>query len=82
LYTYPDVSVACEAPRFADDAEDTLLNPIVLIEVLSESTEAYDRGRKFEMYRRIPSLREYLLVSQWEPRLESFLRRDDGTWVL
>jgi len=82
LYTYPDLSVACEAPRFADENEDTLVNPIVLVEVLSESSEGYDRGRKFEMYRRIPSLREYILVSQWEPRIESFVRQGDGTWLL
>lgn len=82
LYTYPDLSVSCETPRFVDDTQDTLLNPTVLVEVLSESTEGYDRGRKFEMYRRIPSLREYILVSQWEPRIESFVRQGDGTWLL
>src|SRR6476660_6052648 len=63
-YTYPDIIVVCGEPRFADDYVDNLLNPTVLIEVLSPSTEAYDRGEKFEHYRAIDSLREYLLIAQ------------------
>lgn len=72
LYTYPDVVVAGNDQRFLDGVMDTLLNPSLLIEVLSESTEAYDRGKKFIHYRRIPSLNEYLLVSQTEPVVEQF----------
>ena len=79
---YPDVSVVCGAQRFLDEEEDTLLNPVVIIEVLSDSTEAYDRGKKFENYRQIPSLKEYLLVSQREPRIEQFVRQSSGDWSL
>jgi Uma2 family endonuclease len=82
LYTYPDVTVACGEQRFADDEMDTLLNPILLVEVLSDSPEAYDRGKKFEHYRLIPSLREYLLISQREPRIEQFIRQPSGDWLL
>ena len=82
LLTYPDLSVVCEEPRFLDDEMDTLLNPSVIFEVLSESTEAYDRGKKFENYRKMTSLREYLLVSQSEPRIEQFLRQPDEQWLL
>jgi Uma2 family endonuclease len=59
-----------------------LLNPTVIIEVLSDSREAYDRGKKFEIYRRIPSLREYLLVSQHKPQIEQFIRQTSGEWLL
>jgi len=82
LFTYPDVSVACGKQRFLDEEQDTLLNPTLIIEVLSDATEAYDRGKKFEHYRQIPSFREYLLVSQKEPRIEQFIRQKDGTWNL
>lgn len=82
LYTYPDLSVVCGPLEFADQEEDTITNPTLLAEVLSDSTESYDRGKKFEPYRRIPSLREYLLVSQKEPRVEQFDRGDDGAWRL
>lgn len=81
LLTYPDVSVACGEQRFLDDQKDTLLNPTVITEVLSDSTEAYDRGKKFEHYRQIPTCREYLLVSQKEPRIEQFVRQPNGEWV-
>lgn len=82
LATYPDVSVVCG--KFEQDPEDanTLVNPVVLVEVLSDSTEGYDRGEKFGHYRRIPSLREYVLVSQRRPRIEVFRRNEDGTWTL
>jgi Uma2 family endonuclease len=80
LYTYPDVLALCGEPQFEDDYFDTLLNPQLIIEVLSESTEAYDRGKKFAHYRTIDSLREYVLVSQMEYRIESYTRREDGTW--
>jgi len=82
LFTYPDVSVACGEQSFLDAQEDTLLNPVVVFEVLSDSTEAYDRGKKFEHYRQIPSCREYLLVSQTEPRIEQFIRQSNGEWIL
>ena len=82
LLTYPDLSVVCGSQRFLDAEVDTLLNPTLIAEVLSDSTEAYDRGKKFENYRQIPSLKEYLLVSQKEPRLEQFIRREDGQWLL
>ena len=82
LFTYPDLSVVCGEPRLLDDETDTLLNPTLLVEVLSDSTEAYDRGKKFEHYRQIPSLQEYLLVSQKEPRIEQFIRQESGFWLL
>jgi Uma2 family endonuclease len=82
LFTYPDLSVVCGEPQFADVQPDTITNPTVIVEVLSDSTEAYDRGKKFEHYRRIPSLQEYLLVSQNEPRVEQFIRGDAGQWLL
>lgn len=81
LYTYPDVSIVCGEARFADAEVDTLLNPTVLIEVLSDSTEAYDRGRKFQQYQRLDSLREYVLVAQDRIGVERFARRDDG-WLV
>jgi Uma2 family endonuclease len=80
MYAYPDVSVVCGAMEVAEG--DVLLNPTVLIEVLSPSTEAYDRGRKFQQYRRIPSLRDYILVSQDQIRVECYSRRDAGPWTL
>ena len=82
LYTYPDVTVVYGNPQFADSALDTLLNPVLVIEVLSPSTESYDRGKKFQHYRQLESLREYVLISQDSPRVERFLRQDDGTWLL
>ncbi len=72
LYTYPDILVVCDKPEFTGDQPDTLTNPTVILEVLSKSTEAYDRGKKFAHYRRLPSLRSYLLVSQEELRIERF----------
>ena len=81
LYTYPDVVVVCEKPRFEDADLDTLLNPTVLIEVLSPSTEAYDRGEKFAHYRRLESLREYLLVAQNRVCVERYFRQG-AQWLL
>lgn len=78
---YPDVSALCGAPRFSDDVQDELVNPSLLVEVLSESTEAYDRGEKFEHYETIASLREYVLASSTKPRLEVFRRADGGAWT-
>lgn len=81
-YVYPDVSVVCDTPSFEDSGRDTLLDPLVIFEVLSDSTEAYDRGEKFEQYRTIPSFQEYVIVSQKKVRAEHFVRRPDGRWVL
>jgi Uma2 family endonuclease len=83
LYTYPDVSVVCGQPQFEDPEKRRLLNPVVIIEVLSRSTEAYDRGDKFAHYQRLPSLREYILIASDKRRIERFSRRDSGNeWVL
>lgn len=82
FYTYPDLSVACEAPQFEDEQGDTLLNPTALFEVLSDSTEGYDRGEKFARYRTIPSLQEYVLVAQKKVQVEHFHRQDDVGWLL
>jgi len=81
-YFYPDVTVVCGEPRFADDYVDNLLNPTVVIEVLSPSTEAHDRGEKFESYRTVESLREYLLIAQDRYHVDHFVRQDDGSWLL
>jgi Uma2 family endonuclease len=82
LYTYPDIVVVCDPPQFGDGRHDTLLNPTLILEVLSPSTEAYDRGFKFAQYRMLESLREYALVSQSEPRVEIFRRQPSGDWLL
>jgi Uma2 family endonuclease len=82
LYTYPDVSVVCGQKQVEDEHDDILLNPTVIVEVFSDSTEAYDRGKKFELYRQIPSLREYLLVNQQKPRIEQFIRQSGEEWLL
>jgi Uma2 family endonuclease len=83
LYTYPDVSALCGQPRFVDErAPDTLLNPTVLVEVLSPSTEGYDRGRKFEHYKSIESLAQYVLVATDRLHVDVFTRQADGSWVV
>lgn len=82
LYTYPDVVIPCSEPRFLDREVDTLLNPQVIIEVLSESTEKLDRGKKFEHYRTIPSLREYVLISQDHAHIERFALNERDQWEL
>ena len=79
-YFYPDVVVVCEEPRFEDDVFDTLLNPILLVEVLSPSTKAYDRGEKFAHYRQLPSLQEYVLVAQDKVIVE-YYRRQERQWI-
>jgi Uma2 family endonuclease len=81
LYTYPDLIVVCGEPRFLDDESDTLLNPTVNIEVLSPTTESYDRGKKFSHYRRLESLKEYVLVAQDEAFVERYSRQGD-IWQL
>lgn len=82
LYTYPDLAVICGKAQFADEHVDTLLNPKLLIEVLSSTTKSYDRGKKFEHYRQLASLQEYLLVSQGEPHIDRFVKQVDGRWAL
>ena len=82
FYTYPDISVVCGAPQFEEQRRDTLLNPTLLIEVLLPSTENYDRGRKFQMYRTLTALAEYLLVAQDGIHIEHYTRQPDGRWVL
>lgn len=82
LYTYPDVIIVCGEAQFMDDVHDTLLNPTVIVEVLSESTEGYDRGRKFEHYRKLESLREYVLIAQEPYHVEHYVRQPDNQWLL
>lgn len=81
FFAYPDGVITCE-PQFLDAPKDTLLNPILIIEILSPSTEAYDRGTKFSFYRKLPSLQFYLLVSQDTQRVEIFSKNEQGSWVL
>ncbi len=82
LYTYPDVVVVCGEPQLEDEHLDTLLNPVLIVEVLSKSTARYDRTSKFSDYRSIPSFIEYLLVSQDEYRVEHNTKQTDGRWLL
>lgn len=80
-YRYPDVSIVCAPPEFADTQPESLLNPTVLIEVISDSSAVTDRIQKLDEYRRIPSLQEYLLISQDRPRIERYQRQDDLNWL-
>jgi Uma2 family endonuclease len=82
LYTYPDISALCGKELFDDEEKDTLTNPQLIIEVLSDSTEAYDRGKKFAFYRQIESLKEYILVSQSSKKIERFAKNETGFWTL
>ena len=81
LQTYPDVTVICGQPLFLDTSQDVIVNPTIIIEVLSPSTEAYDRGLKSQNYRMIETLREYFLVSQDKHHIEHYIRQDNGQWV-
>lgn len=80
-FFYPDVSVVCGDDEFADDEQDVLLNPTLIVEVSSESTSAFDRGKKFLSYQQISSLREYLLISQDEIMVEGYARQGNDTWL-
>ena len=82
LYTYPDVMVVNTPLVFAENRSDTIVNPIMIAEILSDSTEKYDRGNKFRMYRTIPDFREYLLISQTAMQVEKFTKNDSDQWVL
>jgi Uma2 family endonuclease len=81
LYTYPDITVVCDPPLWRDNRRDTLLNPTLIVEVLSPSTENYDRTKKFRHYRTLASLKEYVLISQDEPRIERYLRQPNDEWL-
>ena len=80
-YFYPDIAVTCDKPRFEDDVFDTLINPQVIIEVLSDSTAGYDRGEKFRRYRQLESLQEYILIAQDQVHVDHYLRQGQQ-WVL
>jgi Uma2 family endonuclease len=84
LRTYPDAAVYCGPAEFDEEDEDrqTRLNPTVVFEVLSRTTEGYDRGTKFENYQLIPTLKAYVLVSQWHPRVDIYERQPSGAWLL
>lgn len=81
-YAYPDLSIVCGELRLEDDRQDTLLNPRLIVEVLSPTTERHDRGWKFRNYQLITTFEEYLLVSQDEPRVERFLRQGEVGWLM
>jgi Uma2 family endonuclease len=82
LYTYPDVTVMCDKAQFEDIDRDTLLNPTVIVEILSKSTENYDRGKKFQNYRTLESLTEYILIAQDAVHIEHYIRQSDNQWLL
>lgn len=82
LFTYPDAVIVCGEPQLLDDTQDTVLNPTVIFEVLSPSTQSYDRGDKFKLYRDIPSLQEYILVATDKLGVEQYCKQPDGTWTL
>ncbi|MBK8912271.1 MAG: Uma2 family endonuclease [Chlorobi bacterium] len=83
LYTYPDLSIVSGQPQFAEEQKDNLLNPVVIIEILSPSTEAYGRGKKFDLYQQLRSLKEYILVAQDRVSVISYVRNDDAeTWTM
>lgn len=81
LFAYPDLTVVCGQPRFGLGSPDILLNPTLIVEVLSSSTESHDRGKKFQQYRTIESLRGYLLIAQDTPRIEHFARQTSDLWL-
>ena len=82
LFTYPDLMVVCGVPKFYENRDDTIINPLVIIEVLSDSTKNYDRGEKFKFYRGIPSLQEYVLIDQYSIHLEQYYLEAPQKWVL
>lgn len=81
-YTYPDAIIVCDEPQLQDEEFDTLLNPTVIIEILSKSTQSYDRGDKFSLYRSIPSFQEYILIHSDKVAIEQFNRQPNGSWVM
>ncbi len=82
LYTYPDAMIVCGKPEFARARTDTIVNPVVIVEVLSPSTRDYDRGQKFEHYRAVPALADYVLIHQDRIFIEYYHRERDGRWIL
>lgn len=80
-FYYPDVFIFCDDPNFYEDRDDILTNPVLIVEVLSDSTEAKDRGEKMLAYRALESLREYVLISQTKPIVEQFIKTSDGNWI-
>jgi len=82
LYTYPDISIICGEPIMSETDQDSIIEPKVIIEILSRSTKNYDRGDKFKLYRDIPSLKEYLLVDSDSISIEAFRINDKGNWEL
>lgn len=82
LFTYPDALIVCGEPQLVQDGLDSLLNPSVIVEVLSKSTQNYDRGDKFALYRAIPSLKEYILIASEFLGVEHFAKQENGTWLL
>lgn len=82
LYTYPDVTIVCGKEEYLDEEFDTLLNPTVIMEVLSPTTEGYDRGTKFKLYRSIPSLQNYIMISSTDFSAEVYTRMDNDEWNL
>jgi Uma2 family endonuclease len=82
LYTYPDISVVCGAAQFQDAQRDTLLNPTIIVEVLSPSTENYDRGKKFQNYRSLDTLQEYIVIAQNTYHIEHYTRQPHNQWLL
>ena len=81
FFSYPDVTIVCGPEQYHDTRRDVLLNPIGLIEVLSPSSEAFDRGEKFQLYQELDSLRDYVLISQNTPRIEHYARQENGLWL-
>jgi Uma2 family endonuclease len=82
LFTYPDLSIVCGTIATLENHKDIVTNPSVLVEVLSDTTQDYDRGGKFKLYRDIPSLKEYVLISSLEVLVEKYTKQEDGTWIL
>ncbi len=82
LFTYPDIAVVCGTPQFYPDRDDTITNPMIIVEVLSESTQNYDRGEKFVLYRLLPSFKEYILIDQYTHHVEQFVKNPEGKWIL
>jgi len=80
-FTYPDIVITCGKEEFTDDYNDVLVNPLVIMEILSDSTAAIDRGRKFEQYRELASFAEYLLIEQRVPRIEQYILQDSQDWM-
>jgi Uma2 family endonuclease len=81
-YTYPDVQIICGKVAYYENRKDTIINPTVIIEVLSQSTEAYDKGDKFKFYRSIPSFQEYIIINQYQFEVEQYVKTENGKWLV